>query len=146
MALKTKPLPIAIQAASIKQMFPETSVNNIHDSQLTWSHTITPSPLGENYKVKLVYHLTESPKVFILEPKPLVLAKGKTKLEHCYDQKLQRLCLYYPKYYEWHSSMLLTETIIPWTYDWLFHYEIWVGTGIWTGGGIHLSGKKKTDK
>ncbi len=137
MAQKIKPLPISIQAINIQRMFPETKANNIQDRQLSWTHTISPSPLGADYKIKLIYHLTESPKLYVMEPKPLPLAKGEARLKHCYDQKLQRLCLYYPGYYEWRSTMLLTETIIPWTYDWLFHYEIWVATGEWTGGGIH---------
>jgi hypothetical protein len=34
--------------------------------------------------------------------------------------------------------MPLAKTIIPWIYDWLFHYEIWLATGDWTGGGIHV--------
>jgi hypothetical protein len=147
MAQKSKPIPITLQAINIKIMFPETRVNNLHDSQLSWTHTITPSPLGGDYKIKLVYHLTEQPKVYVLEPMPLALAKGKSKLEHCYDQKLQKLCLHYPEYYEWRNTMLITETIIPWTYDWLYHYEIWLGTGEWTGGGIHpINNIPKIDK
>lgn len=137
MAQKSKSLTIAMQAVNIKRMFPETTVHNMQDVQLSWTHTISPSPLGAKYKIRLVYHLTEPPKLYVINPKPLALAKGKTKLEHCYDQKLQRLCLYYPKEYQWHSSLLLSQTIIPWTYDWLFHYEIWLATGEWTGGGIH---------
>lgn len=143
MAPKSKPISITVQALNIEMMYPETKVSNRLDSELTWIHKISPSPMGETYKIKLVYHLTETPKLYVLGPKPLPLAKGKTKLEHCYDQKQQRLCLYYPKHYEWHNTMLLTQTIIPWAYDWLYHYEIWLGTGEWTGGGIHLPTDKK---
>lgn len=147
MAQKIKPISITVQAINVQRMFPDTKVNNIQDRQLSWTHTISPSPMGGDYKVKLMYHLTEPPKLYVIDPKPLALAKGKTKLEHCYDQKLQRLCLYYPKEYEWHNTMLLTQTIIPWTYDWLYHYEIWLGTGEWTGGGIHpINSIPKTDK
>ena len=44
--------------------------------------------------------------------------------------------------------MFLSKTIIPWVYDWLYHYEIWVGTGEWTGGGVHLpkNAPKTSDK
>ncbi|WP_301928383.1 hypothetical protein [Ferruginibacter sp.] len=128
---------------SIQRMFLGTKVNTLHDVQLSWTHTISPSPLGADYKIKLVYHLTEAPKMYVVEPKPLALATGKMRLEHCYDQKLQRLCLYYPMEYEWRDTMLLTQTIIPWTYDWLYHYEIWLVTGEWTGGGVHGSNNTK---
>ena len=148
MAQKIKPLPIGVQAMSIKHMFTDGKVNTMHDRQLTWTHTISPSPLGGIYKVKLVYHLTQSPKIFVVTPKPLALAKGKTKLPHCYDQKQQRLCLYYPDGAEWNKAMLLSNTVIPWTYEWLYHYEIWLGTGEWTGGGVHPENnllKKESD-
>jgi hypothetical protein len=45
------------------------------------------------------------------------------------------LCLCYPE--EWQPTMLIARTILPWTVEWLAHYEIWRATGHWTGGG-HL--------
>lgn len=37
---------------------------------------------------------------------------------------------------------MISDTIIPWTSEWLLHYEYWVLTGIWQGGGIedHIGG------
>ena len=137
MVPKVKPLPIIIQAKAIEKLFPNTRVANFHDQLLSWTHTITPSPLGDLYKIKLVYQLNKSPKIYVLNPKPLPLANGKKILPHCYDQEQQQLCLYYPNNAEWNKTMLLSHTIIPWTYEWLFHYEIWLGTGEWTGGGKH---------
>lgn len=31
--------------------------------------------------------------------------------------------------------MLIANTIVPWTSEWLFYYEIWLATGQWHGGG-----------
>lgn len=137
MAQKIKPLPIGVQAMSIKRMFTDGKISTVHDQQLTWTQTISPSPLGGLYKVKLVYHLNKAPKIYVVDPKPLPLANGEKKLPHCYDQKEQHLCLYYPDGKEWNKTMLLATTVIPWTYEWLYHYEIWLGTGEWTGGGVH---------
>lgn len=156
MAQKIKPISIAIQAANIKRMFPTTAVNTFHGQELTWIHTLTPSPLGDSYEIKLVYKIngarkkdghqktSSAPKIYVVKP-TLELAAGKTKLPHCYDQKLQHLCLYYPDGMEWNKSMLISTTIIPWAYEWLYHYEIWLGTGEWTGGGVHpaVSANKK---
>jgi hypothetical protein len=89
MAQKIKPLPIGVQAMSIRHMFTEGKVSTVHDQQLTWTQTISPSPLGGLYKVKLVYHINQVPKIYVLDPKPLPLANGRTKLPHCYDQKEQ---------------------------------------------------------
>ena len=38
-------------------------------------------------------------------------------------------------------NMLLATTIFPWTAEWLLHYEIWLATGEWTGGGYHPLGQ-----
>ena len=142
MAQKIKPISIAIQALNIKKMFPDTKVINQRDQLLTWTHSLTPSPLGDNYDIKLVYKITDKPKIYVTKPKPLALAIDETKLPHCYDQKKQHLCLYYPDGTEWNKSMLLATTIIPWAYEWLYHYEIWLGTGKWTGGGVHPTTNK----
>ena len=44
---------------------------------------------------------------------------------------------YYKRAKEWDKTKFIAETIIPWTSEWLLHYEIWVATGTWHGGGIH---------
>ncbi|WP_448659200.1 hypothetical protein ACPVPU_01720 [Sphingomonas sp. CJ99] len=43
------------------------------------------------------------------------------------------LCLYYPDGTEWTRQSLLAETILPWTAEWLFFYEMWHVTGTWGG-------------
>lgn len=50
---------------------------------------------------------------------------------------LQLTPLYDPAKDEWDHSMLISETIVPWTLDWLACYELWLMTGRWTGGGRH---------
>lgn len=34
------------------------------------------------------------------------------------------LCLFYPRAREWNNQMWLARTTVPWTAEWLFHYEI----------------------
>ena len=38
---------------------------------------------------------------------------------------------------EWNERKMIAKTIIPWTSEWLMHYEYWVTAGVWNGGGIH---------
>jgi hypothetical protein len=50
---------------------------------------------------------------------------------------LNTLCLYYGSR-EWNSSMLIANTLVPWTAEWLAHHEVWLATGgDWHGGGVH---------
>lgn len=144
---RIKAVAIAVQAGNLKRMFPEAVISTIHDYRLTWTNTLSPSPLGGTYKIKLIYETGSSPKVYVVDPTPLFRPEGKSKLPHCYDSIKQHLCLYYPNGREWNKSMLLTQTIIPWTYEWLYHYEIWlINGGYWTGGGAHPTKNKRDDR
>lgn len=136
MAQKIKKMPIGLQAGLLKSMYSGSKVATSHDMALSWQFEISPSPLSDTYKVRLDYRIGQSPKVYVLTP--LSLAKNTTRLPHVYEQKTQRLCLYYPDGQQWNASMPLAKTIVPWIYDWPYHYEIWLGSGVWQGGGIHL--------
>ena len=42
--------------------------------------------------------------------------------------------------------MLIADTIVPWTCEWLVHYEIWFATGEWHGGGEGLEEEQGNDR
>lgn len=134
MASQNKRISLIVQAGKLRSMFPESHIIRSGEKELTWIHTITPTPLSNSYKVKIQYRRPKGVKCFVLEPK-LELAEGKKSLPHVYSTPLQQLCLYFPNGFEWNTSMLLTETIVPWASEWLYHYELWVATGQWHGGG-----------
>lgn len=140
--IKQHPINIGHQAGKIKHLFPDSSVS-FGANTLTWKYSLQPTPMSITYDVKLVYQLNQDPNVFITSPK-LKFAEGKKALPHVYDTDKQWLCLYYRKAREWNSTMLLVDTVIPWTAEWLFFYEIWSVTGIWNGGGITHGNKKKS--
>jgi hypothetical protein len=56
------------------------------------------------------------------------------ELPHVYP--LNTLCLYFGSK-EWNASRPVTD-LVGWACEWLFFYEIWLATGEWLGGGIHL--------
>lgn len=108
---------------------------NIRPHGFTWLFDVTPTSLSDTYRLKMVYDEPFIPQVYVVSPKPLVLAKGADKLPHTYDTKRQRLCLFKPHCGEWNSSMLIADTIVHWAIEWLYYYENWVYTGKWLGGG-----------
>lgn len=126
---------MGIQAGKIKSLFPYSNLS-LSQNGLTWKYNITPSPLSASYEIKLSYTKGHNPNVYVLSPK-LKFYPGTTNLPHVYDTKKQWLCIYYRKGKEWQSNMLIADTIIPWTCEWLLHYECWLATGVWHGGGIH---------
>jgi len=141
--MSKKVISLLNQEGALRSYFPESYIKRNGDYKLTWIHEITPTPLSKNYKVKLTYTRGNGPKVYVLEP-TLELATGTTSLPHVYSNSEQRLCLYYPKFKEWTPSQYFVNTIIPWISEWLEHYEIWLVTGEWHGGGIeHKSEEEK---
>jgi len=134
--IKIRKLPLIVQANKLQSYFPDSRYS-IRQNLLVWKGYLQPTHLSPKYLIKIVYQHETHPNVYVLEPKPLTLAEGKTKLEHVYDTNKQHLCIYYRRAKEWDETKFIADTIIPWTSEWLFHYEIWVTTGTWHGGGIH---------
>lgn len=83
------------------------------------------------YTVRVEYTLEAPPRVKVLEP-PLDPGH-RERLPHVYSG--DRLCLYDPRSGDWNRDMFLSDTILPWAAEWLFHYEVWKATGRWVGGG-----------
>jgi hypothetical protein len=136
-------LSIAQQAGALRSYFPDSRITTTGGTTLTWVSNITPKPLSDTYLLRLHYVLGHRPHIFVVEPK-LLFAPEYTALKHVWSTEKQELCVYYPKWHEWHPGLFLVKTMVPWASEWLNHYEIWVGTGVWYGGGIeHDEGKGK---
>lgn len=137
---KTRCIRLAMQAANLRSKYPSGQLTLNRDQSFIWRGSLTPSPMGGTYELKVRLHVKDGVKVWGTAPKSLSLAPGKLSLPHVYDSEKQLLCLYYPKDNEWDRYMFLGDTILPWAIEWLYHYEIWViNGGKWTGGGIHPS-------
>jgi hypothetical protein len=134
--IRKQEIPLVVQGYKLKKYFPDSKYF-IRNNELVWKGYLQPTDLSQKYLIKIVYNREKYPDVYVLEPKPLTLANGKTKLEHVYDTKKQHLCIYYRKAKEWDETKYIADIIIPWVSEWLLHYEYWVTTGLWHGGGIH---------
>lgn len=131
------------QMVALKRDYSFGTTKITQGNHLTWEGTLKSSPIGTDYLIKVSYKKNGVPQTFVVEPKNLKLPLGKTKLIHVYNHQKQRLCLYYPKAKEWNNTKTIASTIIPWAIEWLYHYETWLITGEWTGGGIHMESEDK---
>ena len=115
----------------------KNSTCRIDNNELIWTGKIKPTSLSKEYTVLMCYKLRGIPKVWVYGDELENLES--TDFPHKYDidieNKMVRICLYTNS--EFDSSMYLANTIIPWTIEWLYYYEIWLVTGEWLGGGIH---------
>lgn len=111
----------------------------ISQGKLTWRFCVQPTPLSREYKVRLEYTLGSTPDVFVEHPDLQMLAANR-EIPHVYRKPL-RLCLYLPWSDQWTPSKRIIQTIIPWTYTWLYYFEYWLAFGEWRGGGQHPKDK-----
>lgn len=118
-----KSLNFAMQEWHIQKRFSGFELK-LEDKKWVWVGHLQPTPHSERYKVKIVYD-PYRPKVFVLVPKVL------NRAPHLYEDR--SLCLYHPNDKSFDGETLISDTIIPWTSEWLYFYEGWLKEGVWWG-------------
>lgn len=134
-SIPTRAVNLTRQLIAITAMLPDAQ-GSVRGGELNCTVRLKPSPASQTYTVRLTYRHGRHPRVTITDP-PLDLHPDAVALPHVYFG--DELCLYYPG--QWNHHMLLAATILPWTAEWLLHYELWLIIGYWTGGGdTHTTG------
>lgn len=145
--LRHKAISLVNQKIDLLQSFPDASCY-INKDALHWSGVLCPSPLSRRYRVEMVYKPIKSPRIYVYDER--ISTMDISKIPHHFeidkDSGKIALCLYTNGEFTPHKW--LSKTIIPWAVEWLFHYEIWLSTGNWYGGGKHpnTGSRKKLDK
>lgn len=135
---KERSISMYAQGGMLRHYFPDSTLEIVRLGRgLIWEGKLQPTELSMTYDIRIEYYAGKDPDVYVINPKPLTLAPNATKLPHIYNQEKQHLCIYHRRINEWNGGKMIAKTIIPWTSEWLLHYEIWVVTGTWHGGGIH---------
>lgn len=124
----SRPLTDAQQGFDLRAYFPDATTR-VRAGQLTWRGRIQPTPASRAYLVDLLYAAPNYPVVRILDPPLRPDAEG--VLPHLFRHGT--LCLH--ERHEWRPDMRIVDTTMAWTSEWLYFYEIWLGTGLWFGDG-----------
>ena len=134
-----------MKGAYLKKVFPD-SVFEItkHDLEMIWEGDIQPSLISNIYRIRVIFSRSKKPVIRVITP--TLKTFESQRLPHTYSHEKQELCLYYPDANEWNNGLYIAKTILPWTSEWLLHYEIWSITGEWQGGGKHPNTKEKKEK
>jgi hypothetical protein len=117
------------QAFALRETMPQTKCR-IRQGVLSCTISLQPTAVSRQYTLGLRYTIGDQPMVRVLSPQ-LELHPEAALLPHTFLGG--QLCLNYP--WEWQTDMVIAHTTLPWTCEWLYHYEIWLVTGTWTGGG-----------
>lgn len=108
------PLSIGQQVWAMNRRFPGFAFER---KTMSWYGTLQPTDESPDYRIKVTYRIPRSPQVWVMRPSIDPEAK------HRYDDR--SLCLHYPKDDDWQPGFFLAKTILPWTAEWLYYYEVW---------------------
>lgn len=83
-------------------------------------------PDANAYDVRVEFRAGCFPQVYVLNPS----IKPNANI-HIYREG--SLCLFYPGDLKWKDTTSIAEYTIPWIYEWILFYELYLLTGIWEG-------------
>lgn len=128
-------LSLGLQIARMRKLFPGFEFEP-KGGKWVWKGTLQPTEHSPVYHIKIELSPGKYPKVWVTSPKIADNAP------HRYPDK--SLCLFYPKDNSWQENMSIADTIVPWTAEWLFYYELWQETGkFWGPEAPHQGPKPK---
>lgn len=126
----------------MRELFPQFSMRRVGGTTI-WVGRLTPTPLSQTYTAQITRTPGNPLKIEVLEP-TLELLDGYDRPEHTFEDG--SLCLHYPPDKDWRPDKLIAKVIVPWIFEWLYNYEVWLETGEWCGGGVGHHGPKTQEK
>lgn len=78
------------------------------------------------YNVRIEFRAGCFPQVYIISPE----IKPNSDI-HIYREG--SLCLFYPGDMKWKDTTSIAENTIPWIFEWILFYELYLLTGVWEG-------------
>lgn len=134
----TSQLSVRQQVAAMRRAWPRFRCSRIGETA-NWVGVLQPNSWIQGYRVHIRYWPKRREQeggvsVRVLEPE-LKISDAQMREVHVY--RSGGLCLFNPHRGEWRPGACVARTIVPWTCEWIFHYEVWLATGEWLGGGDH---------
>ncbi|PQZ50192.1 hypothetical protein CQ052_13015 [Ochrobactrum sp. MYb15] len=125
------------QIAGMRQDWPLFRFRRGGRGSATWTGDVKPQ--FSKYRIEIRYVVGTMPQVRVLSPALIQIPDNEEgPLPHIYGPiEDPTLCLFDPANQEWNGSLLISQTIVPWSLDWLMYYEFWLMKKVWAGGGRH---------
>lgn len=131
---------LTVEKGMIESRFPCVECNPItsHTTKLVCYGQMRPTDDSPTYRLRIEYPVWGKPAVYIEEPEIIPSAKI-----HIYKEG--SLCLYYPKETPWKHQFHISDTILPWTAEWLVFYELYKLYGVWLGKSASHENEDKSE-
>jgi hypothetical protein len=120
-------LSLPQQAFGLRSLFPDSHIT-LRGRKLTWVGDLYPTELSQRYRTRIDYPLGQYPTVRIIDPP---ITKTHQRVPHVYRDGT--LCVHDVN--DWNPRLHLADTIVAWTLEWLFFWELFLATGTWYGDG-----------
>lgn len=98
---------------------------------------IKSSNSNNEYIIKIIQEtIFAIPEIFVINPN--LKTYEDEAIPHTYGmkkikgKKYLQICPFYPKE-DWNNAMIIADTVLLWSIEWLFFYEIWLVSGQWCG-------------
>ncbi|MDX2387963.1 hypothetical protein GHK29_33995 [Sinorhizobium medicae] len=116
------PFTIEEQVAAMRAAWPTFSYRTFGKDAVIWRGTL--KPLTRSYDVEIAYStdmVIAGPEVRVISPRLTRLpGNPEGSLPHVYNRDRDPiLCLFDPAREQWSGWLLVSETIVAWTIDWL---------------------------
>ncbi|MDF3153249.1 hypothetical protein P3C58_14830 [Mesorhizobium sp. XAP10] len=136
-----RPRSLGSQQARMASRWPQFQFSQLKGSMVSWEGRVRG--FQRPYLIEAFWDATSPDKPYVvLRDPPLKPRDGKAfeDIPHLlfYRERpeLSGLCLFDPNGQEWSNKLLIADTTIAWSAEWLLYYELWHLDGVWRGGGV----------
>lgn len=127
---RSRALSLPQQAFGLRSLFPDSQIT-LHGRRLRWIGNLRPTELSPPYRTRIDYELGQYPTVNVIDPP---ITDVYDRVPHIYNTAA--LCVHDAD--DFTPAMLLVDTVIAWTIEWLYDWELFLATDHWYGDGPGL--------
>lgn len=128
---------IPIQKYNLLMKYRNLLVRDNSNKKLDMDFLIKSSNCNNEYIIKIKYdNIYDIPKVFVLSPelntRPNEAIPHTYGMHKVYGKEYLQICPFYPKE-DWCNKLIIADTVLLWSIEWFYFYELWLVSGIWSG-------------
>lgn len=135
--IKKQNVSISLQKWHLNTKYKELIIRDNSYKRFDMDFIIKSSISDSEYIIKIKQDgITKIPKVYVISP--ILKSYSNESIPHTYGmQKINgkeylQICPFYPAE-DWNKNMIIADTVLLWSIEWFYFYEIWLVSGKWCG-------------
>ncbi len=134
---KKRYITIPMQKWHLVTKYRKNLIKDNSNKKIDMDFLIKSSNCNSEYIIKIKQEkIYNTPKIFVLSPELEKYANE--PIPHTYGMKrikgkeYLQICPFYPED-DWNETMIIADTVLLWSIEWFYFYEIWLVSGKWCG-------------